>query len=87
MLLGGSKCGSNSLAGERNDSSVHSSLLVAAEDVRIPIIGSNTKVHVVRSVPLIFYGLDEQNCLPEAELHRTFISFVAGIAFDLEFHT
>ena|SRR5436190_605143 len=33
------------------------------------------------------YGHDKQNGFAEPELHRTFIRFVAGIAFDLEFHS
>ena len=61
-------------------------MFVVAQDVRIPVIRANAKVHDRRSVPLIFYGLDEQNGVAKPELDRTFIRFVAGIAFDLEFH-
>jgi hypothetical protein len=47
---------------------------------RIAIIRANAKIHVVRSVPLIFHGLYKQNGIAQPELDWTFIGFVAGIA-------
>jgi len=58
-----------------------------AQDVGIAIIRANAKIHLVRPVPLIFYGLDKQNVFAKLKLDRTFIRFMAGIAFDLDFHT
>ena len=60
--------------------------VVAAENVGVTVIGSDAKIHVVRSVPLILDGFDEEYDVPEPELDRALIGFVAGIAFDLNSH-
>ncbi len=59
---------------------------LAAENVGVTVIGSDAKIHVVRSVPLILDGFDEEYDVPEPELDRTLIGFVTGIAFDSNFH-
>ena len=59
---------------------------LAAENVGVTVIGSDAKIHVVRSVPLILDGFDEEYDIPEPELDRTLIGFVTGIAFDSNFH-
>jgi hypothetical protein len=59
---------------------------VVAENVRVTVIGSNAKICIVGTVPLILEGFDEENAAAEPELDRALIGLVAGITFDLDFH-
>ena len=57
-----------------------------AEDVRVIVIGSNSKVQGVGTVPLVLDGFDKQDLIAEPELNRAFASFVAAITFNSNFH-
>ena len=57
-----------------------------AENVRVTVIGSNAKICIVGTVPLILEGFDEENAAAELELDRALIGLVSRIALDLAFH-
>jgi hypothetical protein len=56
-----------------------------AEDVCVAVVCSNAKVRIIRSIPMIFDGLDKQSDITEPELDGELVGFVTGVAFDLDF--
>ena len=58
-----------------------------AEYVCVAIVCTNTKVQGIDSVPLFFNGLDKEQPFADPKLDRTLIRFMAGIRFDLDFHS
>ena len=57
------------------------------EDVQIAVVCSDLEVGIVRTVPLIQHFLDEVVAVAEPEADWAFVSFLAGIALDLQGHS
>jgi hypothetical protein len=57
-----------------------------SEDVQIAVIGSKFEVGIVRAVPLIEHLFDAVVAITKAEADRSFVSLLAGVAFDVQVH-